>query len=163
MQSFAHMPLRISDRNSWRQNSSSSSFASWRKIKIHDFTLANQDWIGLMIFKNLRIRPGSDSISLVQDWTRTEKFYSPLISVVQELNKFWWDLISAIVFVGVKQNGIKLRRIFLPVSSYITKVWHWEGVPSISPLMVVSKLLPMQNRPTVCKRQCSPGISESMS
>jgi len=36
----------------WRQNSCSSSFASWGKIKIHDFTLADQDWIGLMICKN---------------------------------------------------------------------------------------------------------------
>jgi len=47
------------------------------------------------------------------------------------------------MLVGVKQNGIKLRRIFWPVSSYITKVWHWVGVPSISPLMMVSKLWPM--------------------
>jgi len=36
----------------WRQNSSSRYFASRSKIKIHDFTLADQDWIGLMIFKN---------------------------------------------------------------------------------------------------------------
>jgi len=35
-----------------RQNSSSCCFASWGKIKIHDFTLADQYWIGLMIFKN---------------------------------------------------------------------------------------------------------------
>jgi len=35
-----------------RQNSSSSFFASWGKIKIHDFTLADQYWIGLMIFKS---------------------------------------------------------------------------------------------------------------
>ena len=46
-----------------RQNSS----------KIHDFTLADQDWIGLMIFKNFP----------EQDWIRTEKFYSPLISAAQ--------------------------------------------------------------------------------
>ena len=45
-----------------RQNSSSSSFASWGKIKMHDFILADEDWIGLMIFKYLRIRTGSDSI-----------------------------------------------------------------------------------------------------
>jgi len=44
----------------WRQNSSSSSFASWGKIKIHDFELADQDWIGQMIFKNF-----AD-----QDWIR---------------------------------------------------------------------------------------------
>ena len=42
-----------------RQNSSSSSFASWGKIKFHDFTLVEQGWIGLTIFKNF-----SD-----QDWT----------------------------------------------------------------------------------------------
>jgi len=36
----------------WRQNNPSSSFASWGKMKIHDFTTADQDWIGLMIFKN---------------------------------------------------------------------------------------------------------------
>jgi len=34
-----------------RQNSSRSSFASWGKIKTHDFSLADQDWIGLMICK----------------------------------------------------------------------------------------------------------------
>jgi len=36
----------------WRQNSSSCCFASWGKIYTHDFTLADQDWIGLTIFKN---------------------------------------------------------------------------------------------------------------
>jgi len=36
----------------WRQNSLSGAFASWGKIKIHYFTWADQDWIGLMIFKN---------------------------------------------------------------------------------------------------------------
>jgi len=29
-----------------------------------------------------------------------------------------------------------VRRVFWPASSYITKVWHWVGVPSISPLMI---------------------------
>ena len=56
----------------WRQNSSSSYFATQGKIKTHDFTLADQDWIGPMIFKNLAdqdwigfnfIRSGLDS-----DW-----------------------------------------------------------------------------------------------
>jgi len=42
-----------------RQNSSSSSFASWGKIKFHDFALVEQGWIGLTIFKNF-----AD-----QDWT----------------------------------------------------------------------------------------------
>jgi len=36
--------------------------------------------MGPMIIKNLRIRVGSDSIVSDQNWTRTEKFYSPLIS-----------------------------------------------------------------------------------
>jgi len=42
--------------------------------------MGEQYWIGLMIFKNLRIRIGSDSISFDQDWTWTEKFHSSLIS-----------------------------------------------------------------------------------
>ena len=33
-----------------------------------------------MISKSLRIRTGSDSNLSDQDWTRTEKFHSPLIS-----------------------------------------------------------------------------------
>jgi len=44
----------------WRQNSSSSYLASWGKIKKHDFTLADQDWIGPIIFKML----------VDQDWIR---------------------------------------------------------------------------------------------
>jgi len=36
----------------WRQSSSSSVFASWGKMKIHDFTLADQDWIGVMNFNS---------------------------------------------------------------------------------------------------------------
>jgi len=42
--------------------------------------LSDQDWIGQMIFKNFADRTGSDSILSDQDWTRTEKFHSPLIS-----------------------------------------------------------------------------------
>jgi len=45
---FCLQPIVISER----QNSLSSSFASRGKIKIHDFTLVDQGWIGLMIFKN---------------------------------------------------------------------------------------------------------------
>jgi len=44
---------------------------------MNDFTLADQDWNGQMILKNLRIR--TDSILSDQDWTRSEKFHSPLI------------------------------------------------------------------------------------
>jgi len=75
-------------------------------------------------------------------------------------SKFLRDLISVNVLVVVKENGIHFRRVFSPVSSYITKVWHWVGVPSISPLMMVSKLWPMQN--TVWKWQCGSEISKSM-
>jgi len=34
-----------------------------------------------------RIRTGSDSISSDQDWTRTEKFNSPLISAANRIKK----------------------------------------------------------------------------
>ena len=47
--------------------------------------MADQDWIGLIIFKNLEIRTGSDSILSDQDWTRTEKFHSLLSLVVSIL------------------------------------------------------------------------------
>ena len=39
-------------------------------------------------FQNLRIGTWSDSISSDQDWTRTEKFYSLLISAKYQ----WWSL-----------------------------------------------------------------------
>jgi len=52
------------------------------------------------------------------------------------------------MLVVVKQNEINFRRVFWPESSYITKVWHWVRVPSISPLTMVTELWPMQN--TVC-------------
>jgi len=48
LDAFFLQPIVIGER----QNSSSSSFASRGKIKILDCTLADQDWIGLMIFKN---------------------------------------------------------------------------------------------------------------
>jgi len=64
------------------------------------------------------------------------------------------------MIVVVKQNGINWDVFFWPVSSFITKVWQWVGVPSILPLMMVPKLWPMQN--TACKWHCSSGISESM-
>jgi len=53
--------------------------------------LADQDWIGLMIFKNFACRTGSDSILSDQDWTRTEKFHSPLISECEDC-KAWCRL-----------------------------------------------------------------------
>jgi len=47
LEDFCIQPIE----NGKGQKSSSSFFASWGK-KTHDFTLADQDWIGLMIFKN---------------------------------------------------------------------------------------------------------------
>jgi len=47
---------------------------------MHGFTWADQDWIGLMIFKNCADRTGLDSTLADQDGTRTKKFLSPLIS-----------------------------------------------------------------------------------
>jgi len=47
---------------------------------MHGYTWADQGWVELIIFKKLRIRTGSDSIFSDQEWTRTEKFHSPLIS-----------------------------------------------------------------------------------
>jgi len=38
------------------------------------------------------------------------------------------------VFVVVQQNWINSDVFFWPASSYITKVWHWVEVQSISPL-----------------------------
>jgi len=49
-------------------------------MKIHDFALADQDWIGLMNFKNFADRTGPKSTFSGEDWTRNEKFHSPLIS-----------------------------------------------------------------------------------
>ena len=95
----------------WRQNSSSSSFASWGKIKLHDFTLAGQDWIGLIVFKNLRIRTGSDSISSDQDWTRNEKFHGPLIS-----GDHCWSLLQSCI----------LTKSFLPKLESTRKVRLWK-------------------------------------
>ena len=53
--------------------SSSSAFAPW-----------DQDWSDWWFSKILRIRTGSDSILSDQDWTRTKKFYSPLISAEKQ-------------------------------------------------------------------------------
>jgi len=47
---------------------------------MNDFTFAELDWIGPMIFLNLVDRTGSDSTLSDQVWTRTEKFHSLLIS-----------------------------------------------------------------------------------
>jgi len=57
-------------------------FCFMRQNKMHGFVWVDQDWIGLMILKNLRIRTGSDSTFAYHEWTRTEQFQSPLISDV---------------------------------------------------------------------------------
>ena len=67
----------------WRQNSSSCALASWGIIKcmiLHGQIRTGSDW-GFSKF--LWIRTGSDSILSEQDWARTEKFHSPLISAIR--------------------------------------------------------------------------------
>jgi len=76
----------------WRQNSFSGAFASWGKIKIQYFTWADQDRIGLMILD----RTGSDSILSDQDWTRTEKFHSLLISGAMVPQLAYWSICNCI-------------------------------------------------------------------
>jgi len=63
---FFLQPIVIGER----QNRSSSSFASWGKIKIHDFALTDQDWIDWWFSKILWIRTGLYSIlsGLDSDW-----------------------------------------------------------------------------------------------
>jgi len=39
-----------------------------RQNKIHGFIWVDQDWIGLLIFKNFADRTGSDSTFVDQDW-----------------------------------------------------------------------------------------------
>jgi len=58
-------------------------------MHIHDVTLADQDRIGMMIFKNF-----AD-----QDWTRTKKFHSPLISDRQWLKVRQWTFIFENLFI----------------------------------------------------------------
>jgi len=57
-------------------------FASWGKITymvLHGRIRTGSDW---WFSKILWIRTGLDSVFADQDWTRTEKFHSPLISAV---------------------------------------------------------------------------------
>jgi len=48
---------------------------------MHNFAWTDQNWIGLMIFKNFADQDwiGFNFIGGL-DWTRTEKFHSPFIS-----------------------------------------------------------------------------------
>ena len=62
-------------------------FASWGKIKymvLHVRIRSGSDW---WFSKILQIRTGSHSIFADQDWTRTEKFYSSLISSVEGVSQ----------------------------------------------------------------------------
>jgi len=44
---------------------------------------ADQDWIGLMIFKNFAEQDWIGFNFIGPGWTRTEKFHGPLISALQ--------------------------------------------------------------------------------
>ena len=79
---FCFQPIVIDER----QNSLRSSFVSRGKIKIHDFTLADQVWIGLMIFKYFADQDWVGFNFIGQGWTWTEKFHSLFISGGLELD-----------------------------------------------------------------------------
>jgi len=51
-----------------------------KNIKKHGFTRVDQDWIGLLIFKNFEDQDWIGFIFVKQEWTWTENFHSPLIS-----------------------------------------------------------------------------------
>jgi len=72
----------------WRQNSFSGAFASWDEIKIHYFTRADQDWIGLMIFRNFADQDWIGFSFIGQDCTKTKKFHRTLISDVNYITSF---------------------------------------------------------------------------
>ena len=100
-------------------------------------------------------------------WSRSQRQYFRFEQEPESTSRSVQELIK--IFKGpnfcnyaccCQTDWKSLRRVFWPVSSYITKVWQWLGVPSISPLMMVSKLCPMQNRPAVCKWQYSAGIPD---
>jgi len=87
----------------WRQNSSSSSFASWDKIKIPDFTLADQagsdwwfskicgqDWIGFNF-----VRSGLDS-----DWKIAQSAHLCKIPQHREAWRFYCE--NSTVWFGRK-------------------------------------------------------------
>ena len=71
--------------------------AKYKYMILHWQIKTGSDW---WFKKILRIRTGSDSIFLDQDWTRTEKFGSPLISATNHFANFakghttvewtWW-------------------------------------------------------------------------
>ena len=70
-------------------------FASWGKIKYMVLYGRIRTGLGRWFSKILRIRTGSDSTFADQNWTRTEKFHSPLISGkkqpkhVEKMLKIW--------------------------------------------------------------------------
>ena len=114
-----------SSRNYLRQNSSSSSFASWSKIKIHDFTLADQDWIGLMIFKNFAYWIGFNFIGLGLDSDSTNSqsahlcngaTLSPARCATEPGHLFHSALIRPSSAVA---RRLKLRHPFVPVAQQL--------------------------------------------
>ena len=109
-----------------RQNSSCSSFASWGKIKIYFYTggsgldwtddfkkFCGQDWIGFKL---------SD-----QDWNRTEKFHSLLISNILQCCK-WSGFLIVIQPDSANQNLTRIGLDFWktqPKQIWISKL-HWS-------------------------------------
>jgi len=65
-----------------------------RQNKIRDFSLADQDWIGLVIFKNFVDQDWIRFNFIREDWTRTKKFHSPLISDVDAM----WYIKCSVVY-----------------------------------------------------------------
>ena len=82
---------------------------------MNDFTWVEQDWIGLMIFKNFAITTGLDSISSNQNWTRTEKFHSPLISGDLVLNSRSFSVANPGVFLRLWACFSVKLRLFLVI------------------------------------------------
>ena len=77
----------------WRQNNFSGGLASWGRIKIHYFTWVDQDWIGLMIFKNFAdhdwIRFNFIGSGLDSDWKISQSAHLCQIAEMSGLWNFW--------------------------------------------------------------------------
>jgi len=93
-----------------RQNSSSSSIASWGKI---EYMILH--WrIGLMLFKIFAIRTVSDSILSNQNWTRTEKFHSLLICATHTIGLNQGEVSRTLVRSDRRKNGLGCVGCYLP-------------------------------------------------
>ena len=77
------------NQSCWRQNSSNSGFASWGKIKTHDFPWPDQGWIGLINFKNFADQDwiGFNFIGsgLNSDWKISQSSHLLLLAVLPTL------------------------------------------------------------------------------